>query len=70
MLPAWPVEGTVQDLVTGVEKYIEKMANTADVYLVFDRYMPFSIKSDTRMERVGALRRKHTLSLGGPLPTK
>ena len=66
----WPSEGTVKNLIDGVEEYIAKMASTADVYIIFDRYMPFSIKSDTRIERVGALRRKHTLSIGGPLPAR
>ena len=41
-----------------------------NVYLVFDRYRECSIKSDTRMERLGEFRRAHHLLPGSPLPSK
>ena len=40
------------------------------MYLVFDRYYANSIKSDTRMERLGQLNRCHNLMIGSPLPSK
>ena len=39
-------------------------------YLVFDRYNDFSIKSDTRTERLGQVRRSHNLMSTSPLPAK
>ena len=66
----WPTEGIVKDLIDGIEKYVCSFINFADVYLVFDRYFEFSIKSDTRTERINSLLRAHTLSLEGPLPRK
>ena len=66
----WPTEGIVKDLIDGIEKYVCSFINFADVYLVFDRYFEFSIKSDTRTERINSLLRAHTLSLEDPLPRK
>ena len=40
------------------------------MYLVFDLYFEFGIKSDTKTERINSLLRAHTLSLQGPLPRK
>jgi len=40
------------------------------VYLVFDRYFEYGIKSDTRTECINSLLRAHTLSLENPLPRK
>lgn len=45
------------------------MLNT-DVHLIFDRYKPGSIKSDTRNARVGEFRRSHHLSLERELPPR
>ena len=66
----WPTGGLVKDLVDGVEKYIRKIITKPDVFLIFDRYMPDSIKSDTRDARVRAFRRSPHLSLNRELPPK
>ena len=66
----WPSEGTVNDLVKGIWNYIKKNTEQSIVYLIFDRYMDYSIKSDTRIERVGQMKRKYTFTLHGPLPPK
>ena len=59
----WPKGGTVQELLKGIRNYIWKFLSAADVYLVFDRYKEFSIKSDTRAERLGKLRRTYNLAI-------
>ena len=66
----WPKDGTVQDLLNGVRNYIQKHLSNDDVYLIFDRYRDYSIKSDTRAERLGRVRRSHSLAVGSPLPSK
>ena len=66
----WPTNGLVRDLVDGIEKYLRKIINTSDVYLIFDRYYEGSIKSDTRLIRVGAFRRSHQLTMAMDLPPK
>ena len=64
----WPVNGTLQDYVTNFKYYISKMLKTRDVYLVFDRYRPYSTKSVTRSARTTQASRVHQLSLSMPLP--
>ena len=44
--------------------------SAADVYLIFDWYREFSIKSDTRQERLDQYRSFHTLTKTSPLPSK
>ena len=66
----WPTEGTVNDLIKGVWSYVKGIAEYSTVYLVFDRYKDYSIKSDTRQKRIGQIRRSYTLTLNGPLPPK
>ena len=58
-----PTDGLVKDLVDGGEKYIQKIIPKSDLFLIFDRCMPDSIKSGTRDARVGVFRRSHKLSL-------
>ena len=41
-----------------------------DVYLLFDKYRQFSVKSHTGAERLGRIRRASKLSVGSPLPSK
>ena len=38
----WPANGTLKDYVGNFKSYINKMLRKVDVYLVFDRYKPFS----------------------------
>ena len=66
----WHKEGLVMGLVKGVEQYIGKILDSSDVYVIFDRYFERSIKSDTRLSRIGAFRRSHQLSIGTELPPK
>ena len=66
----WPKGGTVEDLLKGVANYVGKLLSTADVFLIFDRYKEYSIKSNTRAERLGKLRRTYNLAIGSPLPSK
>ena len=48
----WPKGGTAADLIDGVNNFILKCFHFADVYLIFDRYYNYSIKSNTRAARV------------------
>ena len=66
----WPKGGKVQDLLTAVRKYILKMLEQLDTYLIFDRYKDFSIKSDTRQGRLEQFRCSHSLQKSSPLPAK
>ena len=66
----WPKGGKVEDLLAGLRSYISKKLLKSDVYLIFDRYKEFSIKSDTRQERSDQFRCSHTLSKTSPLPAK
>ena len=74
----WPKGGKVDDFLAGVRYYISKKLSAADVYLIFDRYREFSIKSDTRHEIKSDTRQErldqycsfHTLTKTSPLPSK
>ena len=66
----WPKNGKVSDLLSGLRTYILRILIQSDVYLIFDRYRDFSIKSDTRQRRVNQFRCSHNLSLSSPLPAK
>ena len=65
-----PKGGKVSDLIDGVKCYLSKFLYKSDVFLIFDRYFDFSIKSDTRTERLGTFLRSHSLLLSSPLPLK
>ena len=47
-----------------------KYLHFADVYLIFDRYYNYSIKSNTRTARVKSFARGHNLFRQSPLPSK
>ena len=66
----WPKEGTVLDLANSVEKFTVKHLQESDVYMVFDRYIDNSIKSDTRLNRIGRFQRSHQLNIRSDLPSK
>ena len=66
----WPKDGSVEDLAKGVELYVSKFLKHSDVYLIFDRYFEKSIKSDTRLGRIGSFIRSHQLSIETSLPSK
>ena len=58
----WPSEGTVNDFVSGIERYIEGFLKLSDVNVIFDRYFERSIKSDTRNARIWNFRNHITFS--------
>ena len=66
----WPKGGKVDDFLAGVQYYISKKLSTADIYLIFDWYRKFSIKSDTRQERLDQYCSFHMLTKTSPLPSK
>ena len=67
----WPNRGTVLDFVRNFASFIYVKVDMCDVYLVFDRYHEFSIKSATRLGRSGQqASRRHKLSLQTPLPSQ
>ena len=67
----WPNRGNVQDFVHNFASFIFAKVDMCDVYLVFDRYNEFSIKSATRLARSGQqASRRHKLSLQTPLPSQ
>ena len=66
----WPKEGLVREFVDGVTSYIFKILKASDVYLAFDRYVDSNIKSATRLQRIGNIKRSHKISVETPLPTK
>ena len=66
----WPKGGKIEDFLEGIQFYVSSCLENADVYLIFDRYKDFSIKSDTRQERLDQFRRHHILNKTSPLPSK
>ena len=65
----WPCKGTVQEYVDNFCAYGIGRSVNADVYVVFDRYFEYSVKSTTRSTRSGQYAsRRHRLSLYSPLP--
>ena len=64
-----PSKGTVQDFVDGFSRYVKGKLSQSEVYLVFDRYYDYSIKSGTRSGRAGQeASRHHKLNMTTPLP--
>ena len=67
----WPEKGTVKDYVDNFISHVSQKAHYSDVYLTFDRYYDYSIKSVTRGARGGKhATRRHHLNLASPLPTQ
>jgi len=65
----WPEKGTVKDYADNFFGYIMAKAAHSDVYLTFDRYYDYSVKSVTRGARAGKhASRRHHLNLSSPLP--
>ena len=46
----WPHNGSVKDFVDNFCKFVIQRISNAHVYVVFDRYYDFSIKSFTRTQ--------------------
>lgn len=67
----WPSHGTVQDYVDNCWGYVSQRMHKSHVYLVFDRYYEYSIKSCTRKSRIGKQSVSgHKLRLSTPLPAQ
>ena len=66
----WPNGGTLADLINGVKNFVLKYLHFADVYLTFDRYYNYSMKSYTRIAMVKSFTRGHNLFRQSPLPSK
>ena len=64
----WPTNGKVQDYVDKAVTWTLRKVQESDVYLVFDRYMEYSIKDNTRNTRQKGASRQHRLTLTMPLP--
>ena len=65
--------GRMLHLIKRVWSYVKGIAEYSTVYLVFDRYKEYSIKSDTRYAKTNwtdKKERSYTLTLNGPLPPK
>ena len=64
-----PNKGTVLDHVNNFCHYVLGKTKYCDVYLVFDRYYDFSIKSGTRLARASqSASRCHMFTVSTPLP--
>ena len=57
----WPADGSVADFIVNVKKRIASYLTNSDIYLIFDRYHEYSIKSTTRDGRETGITRKHHL---------
>jgi len=60
----------VRELVDVVSACIFQILKETDVYLIFDRYYTFSIKSETRRYRQGMYIKEHKLTETTQLPSK
>ena len=66
----WPTDGTVGDFVANFKRRIASYLTDSDVYLIFDRYYEYSIKSVTRDGRKTGVSRKHHLLRTTALPSQ
>ena len=65
----WPSNATIQDYVDSFWHYVSRRLNRCDVYLIFDRFYEYSIKSGTRKSRMSQKSdTAHKLKLSTPLP--
>lgn len=66
----WPASGTVQDFASSFSSSVCRRLRESDVYLIFDRYHEFSIKTGTRTARKQGASRVHQLSMNTVLPAQ
>ena len=66
----WPSSGTIADFASNVTEYVLAKLRYSNVYLVFDKYNDYSIKSAARAERGKAASKSHQLTKQTPLPSK
>ena len=57
-------------MIEAVSTFIFPMLKECDVYLIFDQYYAFNVKSDIRKERQEAFFKDHKFTEVTPLPTK
>ena len=60
----------MENIAENMYTYVTDMLCYQDVYLMFDRYKSFSIKSSTRTQRAKNLAYRHKLGLQNVLPAK
>ena len=65
----WPVQGTVETFITTFKIWLSERLTESDVYLCFDRYHDYSIKSSTRNSR-GMTARVYKLTPQTTLPSR
>ncbi|KAG0726524.1 hypothetical protein GWK47_036353 [Chionoecetes opilio] len=65
----WPVQGTVETFITTFKLWLSERLTESDVYLCFDRYHDYSIKSSTRNSR-SMTARVYNLTLQTRLPSR
>ena len=66
----WPADGSVADFIINVKKRIASYLTNSDIYLIFDRYHEYSIKSTTQDGRETRITRKHHLLRTTKLPAQ
>ncbi|KAK1902398.1 ATP-dependent 6-phosphofructokinase [Dissostichus eleginoides] len=66
----WPADGTVADFIDNVKTRLISYLSESDVYLIFDGYYDYSIKSVTRDVWETVVNRKHHLLLSTKLPAQ
>ena len=67
---SWPSAGSVKDFADLVMAKVCSYATSAHVYVVFDRYYEYSIKSCTRQRRLSYVCQEVDLKLTTPLPSQ
>ena len=66
----WPVDGTVADFIANLKARLHKYLTSSDVYIIFDRYYDYSIKSVARNRRQLGITKKHHLLQSTKLPAQ
>ena len=57
-------------LYKALKSYLSGRLKPCSVYLIFDKYLEYSIKSCTRLERASKMSWSHNLTLVTPLPAR
>jgi hypothetical protein len=63
----WPTSGKVRDYANSTVTWVLSKVKESDIYVIFDRYMEYSIKDHTRNTRQKVGSRQHQLTLTMPL---
>ena len=67
----WPSNATIHDYVDSFLHYASRRLNRCDVFLIFDRYYEYSIKSGTRKNQISQKSgTAYKLKLSTPLPSQ